>query len=94
MGVKAIFFVEYNGRKVTMSQLSELTGIDVCVLRTRYVRGDRGDALVRPIIRENTTEAVMSKKTFVHELWHGKWCYKGKRIYTDDELREIRRRRL
>lgn len=40
-------FVEYKGNKVTLSQLSQLTGIARTTLLGRYQKGDRGERLVR-----------------------------------------------
>ncbi len=39
--------VEYEGRKVSLSQLAKLAGIDKSVLYVRYNRGYRGDKLIR-----------------------------------------------
>jgi len=41
--------VEYKGRKVTMAELSELTGIKRGTLLTRWRFGDRGEELWRPV---------------------------------------------
>ena len=40
--------VEHNDKKVTLIELSEITGIDYKVLHARYDRGDRGQRLTRP----------------------------------------------
>lgn len=42
-------FVEYKGQEMTLIELSEKIDIDYNTLKRRYVRGDRGEYLIRPI---------------------------------------------
>lgn len=39
-------YVEYNNRKVTLSELSKITGINFNTIRSRYLSGKRGKALI------------------------------------------------
>lgn len=61
--------VEYEGRKVSLSQLAELTKINREILYLRYRRGDRGSNLVRPVSTENKKGSIMAKRLDVHEVW-------------------------
>lgn len=47
--------VEYNNKKITLIELSEITGINHKVLYARYKRGDRGKRLTRPPYKERDT---------------------------------------
>lgn len=40
--------IAHQGRKVTLMELSEISGIDYKVIHGRYERGDRGESLIRP----------------------------------------------
>ncbi|MDB1947668.1 hypothetical protein PMY35_07525 [Clostridium tertium] len=42
-------FVEYRGINVTLTELSKLTDIKRETLEMRYIRGDRGERLYRPV---------------------------------------------
>lgn len=67
--------VKYDGRTVSLAQLSELTGIVYDTLLTRYNRGLRGAELTKQI------EAIGDKKQWMHKLWGGVWCYRGEPVY-------------
>ena len=41
--------VEYEGNLITLTEASELSGINYGTLRSRYKQGDRGDKLFRPV---------------------------------------------
>ncbi|WP_297634465.1 hypothetical protein [uncultured Clostridium sp.] len=41
--------VLYNNTFITLTELSEITGINRRTLEIRYIRGDRGNRLIRPI---------------------------------------------
>ncbi|WP_194190396.1 hypothetical protein [Clostridium chrysemydis] len=41
--------VIYNDKIVTLSELSKLTGIKRDIIEMRYIRGDRGDRLIRNV---------------------------------------------
>jgi hypothetical protein len=43
--------IEYNGDVYNITELSRITGINRSTLKNRYWRGDRGDRLVREVIR-------------------------------------------
>lgn len=43
------YLVEYDGRKMTLMEASELSGISYTALLKRYHCGDRGDRLFRPV---------------------------------------------
>ena len=43
--------IDYNGQYVLLAELSELTGIKITTLLSRYRKGDRGDMLFRPVCR-------------------------------------------
>jgi hypothetical protein len=40
--------VPYNGKEITLIELSEITGLTYSCLNARYKRGDRGEYLIRP----------------------------------------------
>ena len=42
------YTMEFRGKKVTLSELAEMTGIKRTTLATRYRNGDRGERLWRP----------------------------------------------
>jgi hypothetical protein len=42
-------FIEYNNIKITLTELSNITGIARETLEMRYTRGDRGERLYRPV---------------------------------------------
>ena len=42
-------FIEYEGKSVTLTELSDITGIKREALEMRYIRGDRGERLYRPV---------------------------------------------
>ena len=42
-------FVEFNGKEVSLSEASKLSGIPHTILDCRYRRGDRGERLFRPV---------------------------------------------
>lgn len=42
-------YVDYNGRKVCLSELAEILGISRKILHWRYQHGDRGERLFRPV---------------------------------------------
>lgn len=42
-------YIEFKNRTVTLSELIELTGIDRKTIEMRYIRGDRGERLIRPV---------------------------------------------
>lgn len=46
--------VEYQGKMITLVELSEITGINYGCLNARYRRGERGDYLIRPKKQVNT----------------------------------------
>lgn len=55
-------YAEYNNKKVTIRELSELTGLPLKLLHSRYEKGDRGEDLIRPIgmqIRINTPDGYI-----------------------------------
>jgi len=52
MRTKPITTVNYENRAVTLKELAILTGLPHCLLKRRYLDGDRGERLWRP--RENT----------------------------------------
>lgn len=41
--------VEYKGENMSLIELSEIVGIKYSTLRERYVKGKRGDDLIKPI---------------------------------------------
>ncbi|WP_051986904.1 hypothetical protein [Clostridium celatum] len=42
-------FVDYEGINITLTELSKLTGIRRETLEMRYIRGDRGERLIRAV---------------------------------------------
>ena len=40
---------QYNGKEMTLIEISEITSIPYVTLNDRYHRGDRGDRLIRPV---------------------------------------------
>lgn len=55
-------YAEYNNKKVTIRELSELTGLSIKLLNSRYENGDRGEDLIRPVgvhIRTNIPEGYI-----------------------------------
>ena len=40
---------QYNGKEMTLIEISEITNIPYVTLNDRYHRGDRGDRLIRPV---------------------------------------------
>lgn len=44
-------YVNYNGKEITLIELSELTGISYSVLNARYKRGDRNERLYRSVYK-------------------------------------------
>lgn len=80
--------VEYEGRKVSLSQLAQLMGIDKSVLYVRYNCEDRGDKQTRKVSAE--VEAYSAKKIDTHEVWGGTWYYKGQKVFTDERLKALR----
>lgn len=42
-------YIDYNGESITLSQLSKITGIRRETLEMRYIRGDRGERLIRAV---------------------------------------------
>lgn len=46
-------FVEYNGKQVSLSQLSKLTGVKYNTIVARYHRGLRGERLWKKVVRKN-----------------------------------------
>lgn len=66
--------VQYNNKKITLIELSEITGIDYNVLSSRYERGDRDDRLIRNINEDN----------------HRYGSYNGMAIINEDIAKEIR----
>lgn len=58
--------VEYQGRKMTLSEAAELSGINYDTLIRRYRAGDRGERLFRPV-RKNLTENQKLKPTLARK---------------------------
>lgn len=48
--------VRYNGKSITLMELSEITGLNYGLLRARYDRGDRGKRLLRPQGEDRDTQ--------------------------------------
>lgn len=42
-------YIDYEGNSVTLTELSNITGIKRETLEMRYIRGDRGERLYRPV---------------------------------------------
>lgn len=42
-------YIDYNGENIILSQLSKITGIRRETLEMRYIRGDRGERLIRAV---------------------------------------------
>lgn len=42
-------YIDYKGKRVTLTELSGITGIKRETLEMRYIRGDRGERLYRPV---------------------------------------------
>lgn len=59
-------FVEYKGKKVTLSQLSQLTGIARTTLLGRYKKGNRGESLVRPPLANKGRFTTETAKNIHH----------------------------
>lgn len=76
--------VEYEGRTVSLVQLAELTGIAYGTLLKRYNCGLRGAALAQQILDE---DIGVNKKTWMHNLWGGVWCYKGEPVQAGTQIR-------
>ncbi len=51
-------WVEWRGRRLTLRDLSEATGINLPALQSRYQRGKRGDALIAPLQRRPAHAAI------------------------------------
>lgn len=47
--IKTNLFVNYKGKQITLAEAAELTGINYGSLWDRYLRGDRGERLFRPV---------------------------------------------
>lgn len=47
------FFVEYDGKKMTLAEAAELSGIKYITLWSRYSRGWRGEDLFKPVKQAN-----------------------------------------
>lgn len=55
--------VNYQGRNVTLIELSEILGIPYTTIWSRYNRGDRGEDLIRPYMTHSSTRRYRGKST-------------------------------
>lgn len=62
--------VEHRGEKHTISEWSEITGINRSTLKNRYCRGERGAALLRPV-------EIPNGKTWVKKDGKREWVECG-----------------
>lgn len=92
-----LYTVEFEGRRVTLSQLAKLTGINVTTLQSRHREGDRGARLVRPVHSKEADpqsrshanadiEASKQNRTF-------RQLKEGERLQRAREIRERNERR-
>lgn len=53
--------IEYNGKKITIPDAAELSGISQATLHTRYYAGDRGEKLFRPVAKNHNNHAKITE---------------------------------
>lgn len=50
--------IEYEGKEITLVELSEITGISYGCLNARYNKGKRGYELIKPVLKYANTEVI------------------------------------
>ncbi len=53
--------VTVNGEKYTFKELSNMTGINILTIKTRYKKGIRGSGLIKPLERTNPNALRLEK---------------------------------
>jgi len=65
MASRAVLNTMPDGKEYTFKELSEMYGIPVTILHSRYYRGDRGEYLVRKQLSKSAT----SRKNSMRSCW-------------------------
>ena len=78
--------VTVNGEKYTFKELSNMTGINILTIKTRYKKGIRGSGLIKPLEKNKSECPQIRKVDYIHKVWGGKWVYSKPRKYYKNNL--------
>lgn len=82
---------EINGTTHTLSEWSEITGVNINTLQCRYYKGDRGERLIRKAISSNTGITGISKTKegkFQVDVSHKKKRYRAKTKTLEEAIKK------
>ena len=82
---------EINGITHTLSEWSEITGVNINTLQDRYYKGDRGERLIRKAISSNTGITGISKTKegkFQVDVFHKKKRYRAKTKTLEEAIKK------